>query len=141
MQWCQSLYIVSARIYSFSKECHYFLLVVFIRNRSLYELYTNAFNSEERNPFSPGSSAITSLPFLSPSWPPSLDSVPVHFILWAQSEMQQMMHFRSPDYFTIWYYETMSFCGSTLRLWIRSIHENTVPARAIWVCCIIEPDT
>lgn len=35
--------------------------------------------------------------------PLPLGSVPAHFILWAQSELPTilMMHFRSPDYFTI----------------------------------------
>lgn len=67
-----SEYIVSARIYTVSTEHHYFLFVAFkIRNPLLYEPYTNAFDSEERNPGSSGSSTITSPAFVPPRWPPS----------------------------------------------------------------------
>lgn len=74
-----SEYIVSARIYTVSTEHHYFLFVVFIiRNPLLYEPYTNAFNSEERNLGSSGSSTIT---FVPPQCPPPPPLALVLFIL------------------------------------------------------------
>lgn len=109
----------------------------------MHELYTNAFNSEGRNPRSSGSSSITFPTFVSPRWPPSSWLYSYSFY---SGDTAWTVNNPDDTYQQPWLLHYLALPNNVL-LWLGtgSFNEKDLwrcsSSSAIRVCCIMEPGT